>query len=194
MSNWIEQTINDLGYIGLTLLMFLENIFPPIPSELVMPLGGFLSTRQLTFVGVVLAGTAGSVLGAYPLYLLGYYLSTDRLKDLADKYGTWLSLDSDDIDDAMQWFDNHGRATIFFCRMVPGVRSLISIPAGTYQMNLLAFTLFTALGSAVWSALLAYGGRLLGQNYQQMGQYLAPLSYITVGAIIIFVLWRIIKD
>lgn len=194
MSNWIEQTINDFGYIGLTLLMFLENIFPPIPSELVMPLGGFLSTRQLTFVGVVLAGTAGSLLGAYPLYLLGYYLSIDRLKRLADKYGTWLSLDSDDIDDAIQWFDAHGRATIFFCRMVPGVRSLISIPAGTYQMNLLTFTLFTALGSAVWSALLAYGGRLLGQNYQQVGQYLSPLSYIVVGAIIIFVLWRIIKD
>ena len=194
MSGWIEQLIENFGYFGLAFLMFLENVFPPIPSELVMPLGGYLTTRNLSFLGVVTAGTIGTLLGAYPLYFLGKYLSVKKLKNWADQYGNWMSLDADDIDDAMQWFDDHGKKTIFFCRMVPGVRSLISIPAGVYEMNLLTFSLLTALGSAIWSAFLAYLGRLFGQNYEQVGTYLGPISYVVIGALIIFVIWQIVKD
>ena len=124
MFTWITHTIATLGYAGVVLLMFLENVFPPIPSELIMPLAGFEATRgKLSFVGVVLAGTLGSVLGALALYFLGAKVGEDRLKTLADKYGRWLTVSADDIGKARAWFDRHGAGVIVFGRLVPAVRS-----------------------------------------------------------------------
>jgi membrane protein DedA with SNARE-associated domain len=184
--DWIRNLMNSLGYPGVALLMFLENVFPPIPSEFIMPLAGFTTTQgQLNFVGVVIAGTLGSVLGALPLYYLGRLLGEERLKQLADRYGKWLTVSAAEIERADRWFDRHGAKAVFFCRLVPGIRSLISIPAGISGMNLAQFLLYTALGTGLWAGILAYLGRLLGENYEQVNRYLGPITYVVVGGLLL---------
>jgi CheY-like chemotaxis protein len=130
MATWVMHTISGTSYWGIVLLMVVENVFPPIPSEVIMPLAGFMATQgQLSLLGVILAGTLGSVLGAVPLYYLGRRIGDERLKAFADRHGRWLTVSRHDLDHAKQWFDRHGRMAVLFCRLVPGVRSLISIPA-----------------------------------------------------------------
>lgn len=194
MVEWVERTMNQLGYIGVVWLMFLENVFPPIPSELVMSLAGF-STRggEMTLIGVIIAGTIGSVLGAIPLYFLGALVGEERLVVLANKYGKWLTLSGKDIRKADDWFDTHGPKTVFLCRMVPGVRSLISIPAGLSHMNFALFLGYTTVGAAIWTAFLAILGAALGQNYDLVETYIGPLSKIIVGGLFLIAivwLWR----
>lgn len=191
MLEWIKNTMQTLGYPGVAVLMFLENVFPPIPSELIMPLAGFTSTQgQLSFIGVVLAGMLGSVLGSLPLYYLGKIVGEERLVAWADRYGKWLTLSGNDIRKSEDWFDRHGAKAVFFCRLVPGIRSLISIPAGIADMPLAQFVLYTALGTGIWSAVLAYLGRLLGQNYEQVDRYLGPVTYVVLGLIaVVAVVW-----
>lgn len=158
MLGWITGLMNSMGYAGVVLLMFLENVFPPIPSELIMPLAGFTARQgKLAFVGVVLAGMVGSVLGALPLYYAGRLLGKERIKAWADRNGKWLALSGDDIEKADAWFDRHGDKGVFLGRLVPGVRSLLSIPAGLSGMALPKFLLYSALGTGLWAALLAYG-------------------------------------
>lgn len=184
MVEWIKNLMESLGYAGIVFLMFLENIFPPIPSELIMPLAGFTSTQgKLSFVGVVVAGTLGSVLGAIPLYYLGRLVGEERLKEWADKHGKWLTVSSREIEKVDRWFDRHGNKAVFFGRLVPGIRSLISIPAGISGMNLAAFLLYSALGGSLWTAMLAYLGRLLGENYEQVDAYLGPITYVVLGGL-----------
>src|SRR4028119_1799709 len=123
MFEWITNLMNSLGYFAVVVLMFLENMFPPIPSELIMPLAGYTVTKgKLTFVGVVLAGTLGSVLGALPLYYLGQFIGEERLKTWADQHGKWLTVSREDIEQSRSWFDRHGSKAVFLCRLVPGVR------------------------------------------------------------------------
>lgn len=186
MLEWIKNLMNTLGYPGIVLLMFLENVFPPIPSEFIMPLAGYTAARgDLNFVGVVIAGMLGSVLGALPLYYLGKWLGEERLKQLADKYGKWLTVSGEDIAKADDWFDRHGHKAVFFARLVPGVRSLISIPAGISSMNLLQFLLYSALGTGIWAGVLAYLGRLLGENYEVVNTYLGPITYVVIGGLVL---------
>lgn len=186
MVEWIKNLMDSLGYVGIVALMFLENIFPPIPSELIMPLAGFTSVQgDLAFIGVVLAGTLGSVIGALPLYYLGRIVGEERLKQWADRYGKWLTVSGKEIERADQWFERHGHKAVFFGRLVPGVRSLISIPAGISGMNLLQFVLYSAAGALIWTAVLAFLGRLLGQNYEQVNAYLGPITYIVLGGLLI---------
>jgi membrane protein DedA with SNARE-associated domain len=148
MAGWVMRVIYSAGYPAIVLLMFVENIFPPIPSELIMPLAGYMVSRgQFSIVGVVAAGTVGSILGALPLYYLGRGLGEERLKRLADKHGRWLTVSRRDIERAKRWFDRHGWAAVVFCRLVPGVRSLISIPAGVDRMSLPVFLACTSAGS-----------------------------------------------
>jgi membrane protein DedA with SNARE-associated domain len=192
MLAWVSQLMSSLGYAALVFLMFVENVFPPIPSELIMPLAGFISRQgELSLAGVIAAGTLGSVLGALPLYYLGRKLGAERLKTLADRHGRWLTVCGGDIDRAIGWFDRHGRAAVFIGRLVPGVRSLISLPAGIDRMPLVSFLLFTALGSGIWSALLAYAGFLLGGRYQEVERYINPMSYVVLGAMLAVYLWRV---
>jgi membrane protein DedA with SNARE-associated domain len=184
VTEWITRLIHNLGYVGLTLLTFLENVFPPIPSEIIMPLGGFLVAQgELTLVGVVLAGTLGSILGGLVLYALGGQFNQDWLKGWVDRHGHWMLLTVDDIDKAFEWFDRHGTWAVFFARLVPGVRSLISIPAGTNRMNLVSFLLFTALGTAIWSWILACGGVVLGARYERFGQLMDWVSYLVIAVV-----------
>ena len=194
MLQWITETMNSMGYIAIVFLMFLENVFPPIPSELIMPLAGFLvSQGELSFFGVVAAGTFGTVLGALPLYYAGNFLGLERLKQWADKYGRWFAVSGADLDNSNEWFNKYGIRTIFLCRLVPGIRSLISIPAGINKMKMGVFLVYTTIGSSIWSALLALAGYLLGENYQKVETLMGPASYIVVAvlgmAYLVWALW-----
>ena len=186
MVDWITELVTDLGYPGLALLMLIENVFPPIPSELVMPLGGFLvSEGQLALPGVVFVGTLGSVAGSLVLFYLGRLFPPDRIQNWVGRHGRWLLLTVDDVKKAYGWFDRHGRAAVFFARLVPGVRSLISLPAGSSSMRLGPFLLYTALGAAVWSAALAYGGMLLGDQYERLSHLLRQATYVVIALLLL---------
>lgn len=194
MLGFVTGLLESLGYAGLVLLMFLENVFPPIPSELIMPLAGYTATRgQLAIAGVIVAGTAGSVLGALPLYWLGRRVGQDRLRTLAERHGRWLAVSPDEIDRASAWFARHGRWVILFGRLVPGVRSLISIPAGINRMPLVPFLLLTTLGSGVWTAILALLGYQLGSRFGEVETYLSPASNLILGLMAAAYLWRVIR-
>ena len=194
MANWIIRTIESTGYFGIVFLMFLENVFPPIPSEFIMPLAGFMASKEeQTLSGVVLAGTIGSVLGALALYYAGYFIGEQRLNRLIDKYGRWLTISLEDLERAKGWFAKHGRLAVLVCRLVPGIRSLISIPAGIARMPLVSFLFYTAIGSGFWTALLAYGGYVLGDKFQQVEKYLNPVSYVVLLAIALIYVKRLLS-
>lgn len=194
MASWVMSTMYSAGYAGLVFLMFLENVFPPIPSELIMPLAGFMATQdRLSILGVIVAGTAGSVLGAVPLYYWGRRLGARRLEEFADRHGRWLTLSRRDLERARRWFERHGPAAVFFCRLVPGLRSLISLPAGVARMNFALFMLWTTLGALLWTALLAGLGWFLGHNFRQVERWLDPFSWIVLGTIAVMYVWRVAR-
>ena len=193
MLKWIKEVISSMGYVGLAALMFIENVFPPIPSELIVPLAGFMvSEGQLTFLGVVVAGTAGSTLGSLPLYYLGRTIEENRLRQWICKYGRWLAMTEQDVDRAQRWFARYGGWTVFFCRLVPGIRSLISLPAGIERMSLFSFLLCSAAGMALWIAILTAAGYMLRSNFEKVEDYLDPLAYVIIGALIITYLYRVV--
>lgn len=194
MGGWITSTLDSMGYFGVVWLTFLENVFPPIPSELIMPLAGYLVAQgRMTMVGAVLAGTAGSILGALLLYWLGRWYGEDRLKRFAERHGRWLTLSPDDIDRASKWFAKRGTWAVFICRLIPGLRSLISIPAGIHCMNLPKFLIATAVGTLLWTGLLVYLGNLLGENFEQIGRYIDPVTKVVLGVLVAVYLWRVIR-
>lgn len=177
--NWTSGLISTMGYPGLAFVMFLENVFPPIPSEIILPFAGSLSiTGHFSLMGITLVGMAGSVTGAWVFYSLGYCLSESRVKLLIKRYGKWMLLSENDFDRASNWFQHHGDIIIFFGRMIPMIRSLISIPAGLARMNPIRFTLFTAMGTALWSFGLAFAGKLLGKNWILIDQFLSKYDLI----------------
>ncbi|MBE9042760.1 DedA family protein [Oscillatoriales cyanobacterium LEGE 11467] len=191
MLEWVIDTISALGYWGIAMLMFLENLFPPIPSEIIMPLAGFAATKgELDLIPAAIAGTIGSFLGALFWYYVGLYLGQKRIEVLADRYGRWISLSSQDVRDAKQWFDRQGGWATGLCRMIPGVRTWISVPAGISRMNLPAFVVTSTIGTAMWVSLLTYAGYLLGNNYERVAEYLAPVGKITlVIMLIVTIVW-----
>ena len=183
MLHWATAIIESLGYGGLVFLMVLENVFPPIPSEVILPFAGFTASKgQLSLIGVIVAGSCGSILGALPLYYLGYFLGADRVRSLAERYGRWVALSAGDIENAMEWFRDYGAVIVLIGRIIPGVRSLISIPAGICGMALPRFLLYSAAGTTMWSALLVCLGWFMGKNYEKVGQSIGYLSYL-VGAL-----------
>lgn len=194
MVEWIESTMNSLGYPGITVLMVIETIVPFVPSEIVMPMAGFSSSQgNLWWVGAVLAGLVGSMLGLLPMYYLGRVVGEARIKRWADKYGKWLTISSDDIENAKGWLVKHGSKVVILSHLLPGVRSLIAIPAGIIEMNVLKFLLFSAIGKGIWITILTYAGRLLGENYGKVREYLAPASFLVIGVIVVGVIiwiWR----
>ena len=182
MAEWIQNLMGSLGYLGILLLMILENVFPPIPSELIMPSAGFAASRgDLNLALVILMGTLGSVIGTLPLYYLGRAFGEDKLVAWADRHGKWLTLSGKDIKKADDWFDRYGPSAVLFGRMVPGIRSLLSLPAGMSEMRLGTFLFYSAIGSAMWATLLAGAGYLLGENYDRVAQYVDPASKIILG-------------
>jgi membrane protein DedA with SNARE-associated domain len=186
MGSWILDTIQSMGYLGLMWLMFVENVFPPIPSELIVPLAGYLaSDGSLNFMGVVCAGTAGALLGTLPFYWAGRALGETRVRALVRKYGHWFAITEDDIDMASRWFERHGAATVFFGRLIPAVRSVISLPAGLMGMPFLPFLLYSTLGSFIWTFLLASAGYLLGTQFEAVAEYLDPVSTIVAAIVVV---------
>jgi membrane protein DedA with SNARE-associated domain len=193
---WTESVISTMGYPGLVLVMFLENVFPPIPSEVVLPLAGNLTNAgRFTMFGVIFWGMIGALIGALVFYYLGKWFSEERLRRLIEKYGKWALLDVDDFDRAVEFFEKHGQFTIFFGRMVPIVRSLISIPAGLAEMNLPVFCFYTILGTALWNAVLAVAGRILGKEWplvvEWVGTYQNVVLVVGFAAVAVFVFTRV---
>lgn len=195
MFDWIVSIIEKGSYLGVCFLMFLENVFPPIPSELIMPMAGLLADRgEMSFVGAVVAGTLGSFLGQGLLYYLGYKVGGDTIKEWAEKHGHWLALYPDDIDRAEKWFKKRrGGVAVFVGRLVPGIRSVISLPAGVAKMPLPSFCLFTVLGTGLWTLALTAAGRLLGENYDKVERFLDPVTYLVLFVMLASYVWRLVK-
>ncbi len=193
MFDWITRMVEQTGYLGIAVLMLVENLFPPIPSELIMPLAGFTAARgELSLALVVLAGTAGSVAGALFWYYVGRWLGCERLKRLAARHGRWLTLGPGEIDDAANWFQRHCGASVFFGRLIPAVRTLISIPAGIAGMALVRFLIYSAAGTAIWSAFLAGSGYLLEDQHQKVAGWVNPVSNLVLGAVAVWYVYRVI--
>ncbi|GAA0895334.1 DedA family protein [Pseudonocardia zijingensis] len=181
MTDWVFETIDRLGALGVGFLILLENIVPPIPSEVILPLAGFRArTGELNVLAVWPAATAGSVLGALLLYGLGAWLGYDRLHRLAGK--RWFVFVSQkDLERGDAVFDRHGGKVVLLARCVPFLRSVVSIPAGISGMPLVRFTVLTAVGSGVWNAAFIALGWTLGENWEQVQGYLGPVSYVVLG-------------
>ena len=191
ISEWVLAIMAKFGYLGIIFAMFAENVFPPIPSEVIMPAAGFAVARgDLNLLLVIVAGTLGSVLGALPLYYFGSLFNKERLIDFTEKYGKYVFVKPDDVISADDWFNKHGKKAVFFGRMVPGIRSLISIPAGMNKIPLFPFIILTTAGAAIWTTLLTLAGYHFGQNYEVIEKFLAPYSKIFLGAaIVIVIIW-----
>ena len=181
------------GYLGVFALMALENIFPPIPSEMIMPFAGFVVARgELNLVGVLLAGTAGSVAGALPWYYAAKVYGCERLKLLAARHARWLTIGAGDIDKALDAFRRHGRKTVLFGRLIPAVRTLISVPAGLAKMSLGRFLLYSGIGSLAWTGVLMAAGFLLEDKYTEVAKYVDPVSKTIFGAMLAWYLYRVV--
>lgn len=193
MFDWIAGLIDAIGPWGVALLMLLENVFPPIPSELIMPLAGFVAAQgRMGIVSAILAGTLGSLAGATLWYAAGRAIGADRLRNWSSRHGRWLTLAPADVDRACDWFERHGAGAVFFGRLVPTVRTLISVPAGLARMPLPRFLLWSALGSLIWTSLLAGAGYLLEGRYRQVEAWVNPLSTAVVIGIVAIYLWRVV--
>lgn len=193
MDEFVRSIMENFGVFGIGMLMFLENVFPPIPSELIMPLAGYQSAKgDMSIYAVVASGTIGSLLGVIPWYYAGHYLGERRVKRLAARHGRWLTLSPDDVDRANLWFRQKGARAVLFGRLVPAVRTLISVPAGIAHMPMPRFLAYSAIGGAIWTAFLTVLGFLLGQNYAVVEAYVGPVSNAIIVVILAFYVYRVV--
>jgi membrane protein DedA with SNARE-associated domain len=193
VASWVFSIVDRLGEVGVGFLIFLENVVPPVPSEVILPLAGFRArTGALNLWLVWPAATAGSVAGALALYGLGYWLGYDRLRALADR--PWFILTSQkDLDRGERVFHRHGGKMVLLGRCVPVVRSVVSIPAGIARMPLPRFLLLTAIGSGVWNALFIGLGWLLGEQWDRVQGWLGPVTYVVLGLALVGLVWLAIR-
>lgn len=189
MQELIIQIMNQFGYFGIALLIAAENVFPPIPSEIILTFGGFMtSSTNMSITGVVISSTIGSVLGAIVLYLIGRLLTKERLYKLVDgKVGKILRFKRQDIDKSEEWFSKKGKSTVLFCRFIPIVRSLISIPAGMTKMGFSLFLIYTTIGSAIWNTILTYLGFTAGNAWESIVKYVDDFAKIVLVSLIVTV-------
>ncbi|MEH7453846.1 DedA family protein [Gottfriedia acidiceleris] len=186
MQNWIIETMDTFGYLGIFLLIALENIFPPIPSEVILTFGGFMTTESsLSKIGVIFFSTLGSVIGAIILFWIGTLLDIKTLEKIVERWGHFLRLTKKDVHKAGEWFSKYGVWTVFFCRLIPLIRSLISIPAGMARMNFWIFLLFTTLGSLIWNTILVLVGASVGASWEKIVEYMDLYSSIIYGILAI---------
>lgn len=198
LGNLIQDVIATFGYFGIVLVMALENVFPPIPSELVMPLAGFMANSgTFNIFGVIIAGMLGSVIGALILYYLGAWANETIIRRFIRRWGRYALISENDLDIALGYFQRYGEAVIFFGRLIPLVRSLISIPAGMGRMPLPKFLFYTVLGTTIWSAALSYAGWFLKDNYDIVAGYIEQYQAVVIAlillAVLVFVYLRLIK-
>ncbi|MBH5319159.1 DedA family protein [Paenibacillus sp. GSMTC-2017] len=186
MESWITGIMEQYGYFGILLLIALENLFPPIPSEVILTLGGFMTTStDLTPVGVISVATVGSLIGAIILYFVGQLLGVERLEKIIDRYGRILRVKKEDIRRADAWFDKYGYWAVLLCRMVPLIRSLISLPAGMSGMKFVPFLFFTTIGTLIWNILLVSIGVAVGDNWTKIVDFMDIYSNIVYALIAI---------
>jgi len=187
MESFVINIMNSYGYLGIGLLILIENLFPPIPSELILTFGGFMTIdSKMTIIGVVIASTIGSLLGAIALYYIGKILNKERLiKIVNSKYGKLLRIKTKDIEMADKWFDTKGNKTVFFCRFIPVVRSLISIPAGMSEMPKTKFIIYTLFGSLIWNIILVCVGAYAGNKKDMILNLIDKFSYVVLIVIAI---------
>ena len=192
MSDWVVHLIEQSGYLGVAFLMFLETIFPPIPSEVIMPVAGMAAAKgKLGFLPVVASGTAGAMLGNTVWYLAARALGVHRLKPLIDRYGRWLTITWPEVVRAERWFAQHGSVFVFFGRLLPTVRSLVSVPAGLLRMRFRNFFIASLVGTATWTTILATAGYKLQENVEDVGSMVGPLSNAVLVVLAGAYLWRL---
>ena len=192
MDDWIIHLVNDTGYWGVGLLMFLETVFPPVPSEVIMTVAGVSAARgNVNFGGVVASGTAGAMLGNYFWFLLAVKFGKERLQRFLEKYGRWLTLHWTEVERGQALFTKYGSIIVLIARMLPTFRSLISIPAGIFRMSHRRFLVFSAIGTAGWSSALAGAGYALGSQFQDVEKILGPFSTAIIALIVVGYVWRL---
>ena len=194
MAEWVLSVIRGGGYAGLAALAAIECLFPPIPSELIFPLAGYLAQQgQLTIAGCIVAGAVGNTIGSVPLYLLGRRVGRKRVESFVERHGRWASITPDELQRTQRWFDCHGGAAVLLAHLVPGLRSLIALPAGIAEMPLWRFVLFTLVGAAIWTAALVWLGVLLRENFAEVGRWLDPVVWVVLGGAVAAYVWRVIR-
>lgn len=191
MSDWVIRLIEQTGYLGVGFLMFLETVFPPVPSEVIMPIAGVAAAHgPMTLWGVIASGTAGAMFGNLFWYLVARVIGLRRFRPFIEKHGRWLTLDWYDIEKAEKLFGRFGSVIVGLGRMLPTVRSVVSIPAGLLHMRLRNFLIWSTIGTAGWSSALAIAGYLLGQQFEDINKIIGPLSSAIIAAIVLAYLWR----
>lgn len=194
LRSWVEQLVSSMGYVGITFLMFLENIFPPIPSEVIMPFAGSLVAEgEFSFVGAMIAGTIGALAGAVAIYYIGRWVEEGRVRRWFEQYGKFALMSEEDFDKAIEAFDNHGKIMVLVGRVLPAIRSLISLPAGLEKMNLATFLFFTTIGTSIWNLALLGAGFYMGQNWETVVSFMDNYSlvfWIIIGGLVIFFMFK----
>ena len=193
LANWVQDVINQFGYFGVALLVVIENIFPPIPSEIVLPFAGFVAQQgsagvaqsDTSVIGMMIAATIGSVVGALILYVISSAIGPERLRAFVQRFGRWFGVKQTDLLRAEAWFDRRSYVAVLVGRCVPLIRSIVSIPAGFRRMKLTSFILLTAVGSAVWNIALIGAGALLGDQWERVGEYVGVFQWLVIGAILV---------
>lgn len=194
MFDWITSFIESVGAFGVAVMMFAENVFPPIPSELVMPLAGYTASQgdggYGALVLMLVAGTIGSLAGALLWYWIGARIGIERLKSFSRRHGRWLTLTPGEITKADRWFDRYGGHAVLIGRLIPTVRTFISVPAGMSTMSFRRFLIYTVIGTFAWTAFLGICGWVLGSNYEKVGDWMGPVS---TGVIVLLVAWYLYR-
>ncbi|MEK8070812.1 DedA family protein [Rhodococcoides navarretei] len=191
IAGWAVSLMEAIGGPGAGIAVAAENFFPPLPSEIILPLAGFTASQGgMTLLSAVFWATAGSVIGALALYWLGIKLGRDRMYAIVEKMPF---VGTEDLTKAEDWFTRHGRSAVFFGRMIPMVRSGISIPAGVARMPILQFTLYTTLGSLIWNSIFVLAGYFLGENWHYVENYASVFQYVVIGIVVALIAWFVVK-
>ncbi|MBA3576443.1 MAG: DedA family protein [Sphingomonas sp.] len=192
MDSWVVRLIEQSGYLGVGFLMFLETVFPPIPSEIIMPVAGVAAAKgELDLLLVILSGTAGAMLGNIFWYLAARALGLERLKPLIDRHGRWLTVNWSEVQRAQHWFEKRGVAFVLIGRLIPTMRSLVSVPAGLLKMRFRDFVIASTVGTFMWTAVLAGAGYRLRTDFDQVDQFIAPAANAVIVVMIVGYLWRL---
>jgi len=193
MTEFILNLIAWGGYVGIFILMTLENVFPPIPSEVIMGLGGMAVARgDMDMTPLLIVATLGTTAGNMVWYGIGRWIGIARLKPFVDRYGRWLTLTWDEVEQLNRFFNRHGLWVVFFFRFLPTFRTMISLPAGMAKMGMPRFLLATFVGSAIWNAVLAYAGLLLGSRFEELQVYVGPVAVVTTAAVVVVWAYRVV--